>query len=203
MTDWLPELVADWGVAVIALTTFLSCLALPVPASLVMLTGGAFTASGDLPLISVALAALVGAVLGDQVGYMLGVRGRAALEARLTRKPRQAALMERARALIERRGGIGVFLSRWLVSPLGPWVNFAAGAAAMRRPRFTAWAIAGECVWVAIYVGLGRVFAQNLGAVAELASDISGILAGAVVAGALGLWLRAAMRAEKRRKDGH
>ncbi|MFP4326790.1 MAG: DedA family protein [Paracoccaceae bacterium] len=202
MTDWLPELVADWGVAVIAVTTFLSCLALPVPASLVMLTGGAFTATGDLTLLSVALAALAGAVLGDQAGYVLGARGRAALQVRIARKPRHATLMRRASTLIEHRGGIGVFLSRWLFSPLGPWVNFVAGAVSMRRMRFTAWAIAGECVWVAVYVGLGRAFAENLGTVAELASDISGLLAGAVVAVGLGLWLRATLRAEQRRRNG-
>ncbi|MFP4275423.1 MAG: hypothetical protein ACLFRU_10395 [Paracoccaceae bacterium] len=55
---------------------------------------------------------------------------------------------------------------------------------------------------VAVYVGLGRAFAENLGTVAELASDISGLLAGAVVAVGLGLWLRATLRAEQRRRNG-
>lgn len=200
MTDWLPGLVADWGVAVIALTTFLSCLALPVPASMVMLTGGAFTATGDLSLWAVAGGALAGAVLGDQAGYSLGWRGGAALAPRIAAKPRRAAALARARGLVEERGGAGVFLSRWLVSPLGPWVNLVAGAAEMNRARFTLWAVAGECVWVALYVGLGRAFAEYIDAVAEIAADVSGILAGTVVAFGLVLWLRAALRRERRRR---
>ena len=200
MTDWLPELVADWGVAVIALTTFLSCLALPVPASLVMLTGGAFTATGDLALWTVAAGALAGAVLGDQAGYSLGWRAGTALAPRIAAKPRRATALARARGIIEERGGAGVFFSRWLVSPLGPWVNLAAGAAEMHRGRFTLWAVAGEIIWVALYVGLGRAFAEYLDAVAEIAADVSGIIAGAVVAIGLGLWLRAALRREQRRR---
>lgn len=200
MTDWLPALVADWGWAVIAITTFLSCLALPVPASLVMLTGGAFTATGDLALWTVAAGALAGAVLGDQAGYSLGWRAGAALAPRITAKPRRAAALARARGLIEERGGVGVFFSRWLVSPLGPWVNLAAGAAEMHRGRFTLSAVAGEIIWVALYVGLGRAFAEYLDAVAEIAADVSGIIAGGVVALGLGLWLRAALRREQRRR---
>lgn len=200
MTDWLPALVADWGVAVIAITTFLSCLALPVPASLVMLTGGAFTATGDLALWTVAAGALAGAVLGDQAGYSLGWRAGAALAPRITAKPRRAAALARARGLIEERGGAGVFFSRWLVSPLGPWVNLAAGAAEMHRGRFTLSAVAGEIIWVALYVGLGRAFTEYLDAVAEIAADVSGIIAGGVVALGLGLWLRAALRREQRRR---
>ena len=57
MTDLFTALVADWGVPALALITFLSCLALPVPASLAMLSAGAFVASGDLPIFPTLAAA--------------------------------------------------------------------------------------------------------------------------------------------------
>lgn len=48
MSDTLLQLLATYGAPLLALTTFASCLALPVPSSLMMLAAGAFVASGDL-----------------------------------------------------------------------------------------------------------------------------------------------------------
>ncbi|WP_121022556.1 hypothetical protein [Litoreibacter meonggei] len=38
---------AKWGLVVVALPAYFSCLAVPVPTSAVMLAGGAFAAAGD------------------------------------------------------------------------------------------------------------------------------------------------------------
>ena len=68
MTEWLLELVPHYGTWLVAVVTFLSCLALPVPSSILMLAAGGFAASGDLMLWQVTGAALAGAILGDQIG---------------------------------------------------------------------------------------------------------------------------------------
>ena len=65
------SLIADYGVPILFCVTFLSCLALPVPSSLLMLASGGFAATGDLSLTAVLLAAFIGAVLGDNSGYWL------------------------------------------------------------------------------------------------------------------------------------
>lgn len=183
-------LVSRYGAIVLALGTFLSCLALPVPSSLLMLAAGAFVASGDLPLWAAFGAAFLGAVAGDQVGYAIGHRGGGPLIARATRKPAGQRLAERAQAISDRYGGPGVFLSRWLFSPLGPYVNFLAGATGPGWRRFTAWAVAGEAVWVTIYLGLGYAFADQITTVAQIAGNAVGFLAAAAIAALLGLVLR-------------
>lgn len=202
MTDTVFLLVATYGSAALFAVTFLSCLAIPVPASLMMLTGGAFAASGDLPWVSVSLAAYAGALSGDQTGYLIGRSCAWWLEQWAEARRSRAALLARARASLDRWGGTGVFLSRWLVSPLGPYVNFAAGAGRMRWARFSAWSVAGETVWVALYVGLGYLFASSLTAVAEFAADLNGLVAGAVVAVGLGFWLRMMQKRHHERVKG-
>ncbi|MGP1355011.1 DedA family protein [Roseicyclus sp.] len=197
MTEALLALVPVYGVALVALATFLSCLALPVPSSLVMLAAGGFAASGDLVLWQVALAAFGGAVAGDQLGYQVGRAGGRLFGGR-SLPPKQARLLAEARALLHRRGAMAVFLSRWLFSPLGPWVNFAGGAARLPLPHFTRAGVAGEAVWVAVYVGLGAAFADDLLALADILGSASGLLAAVAVAGALALWLRAALRQRRR-----
>lgn len=192
--------VAYYGSTALFAVTFLSCLAVPVPASLMMLTAGAFAASGDLVLSSAVLAAYAGALAGDQAGYLIGRSCAGPLERWAAARRSRDLLLRRARASIEAWGGVGVFLSRWLVSPLGPYVNFAGGAGLMHWGRFSAWGAAGEAVWVGLYVGLGYAFAESLPLIAEFAADFNGVIAGAVVAAGLYLALRVLQKRRGRRR---
>lgn len=194
MSSDLFAAVAIWGASLLALVTFLSCLALPVPASFAMLAAGAFTATGDLSFLTVALAAYVGAVAGDQVGYALGRLGQAPLERVLATRPRRRMLFDRARALTEKHGGPGIFFSRWLVSPLGPYANLAAGLTGMRHATFTFWGMTGEAVWVLLYTGLGRLFAQNIDMIADIAGSITGLAAALALVGVTGYWMTRSLR---------
>ncbi|WP_347313327.1 DedA family protein [Defluviimonas sp. SAOS-178_SWC] len=194
MTDWLLSLVPQYGLWLLAATTFLSCLALPVPSSMMMLAAGGFAASGDLGLVSTIAAALFGAVIGDQAGFAAGRAGGPGLLSRLGRKPSRAKALDRARAILDRRGDVAIFLTRWLFSPVGPWANFAAGAGGLRWLRFTLWSIAGEAVWVALYIGMGHAFAGNLEAAGDLLSSGLGLVGGLAAMLGLGLWLKASLR---------
>ncbi len=189
MTETLIGLIPHYAIPLMFVTTFLSCLALPVPASLVMLTGGALAAGGDLELGAIMAAAYGGALLGDQAGFAIGRWGSHHIDALAARYPKRAALIERARAFTGKWGGPGVYFSRWLVSPLGPYVNFLAGSARMNWSRFTAWDILGEATWVTLYVGLGYVFVDQIQAVADVLSNLSGALAAGLVTIVLGRFL--------------
>lgn len=193
------QLVPVYGLWLVGISTFLSCLAVPIPSSLIMLTAGAFVAAGDLSGPATAATALAGAVIGDQVGYAMGRRG----SRWLTRSSgKSAKLIDRAQILTDNHGGWAVFLSRWLLSPLGPYVNLATGVARMNWLRFTLWDIAGEAVWVTLYLGAGYVFAGRIEAVAEITGTVSGTLAAGAITIGLGLWLAAVVRADRKRKTG-
>lgn len=182
MTDTAIALIPQYGAWLLALVTFGSCLAIPVPSSLMMLAAGAFVASGDLDAWSAFAGALGGAIAGDNAGYLVGRAFTARVDRIAARKGRAGDLARRAADMVERRGGIGVFLSRWLVSPLGPYVNLVAGATSMTWARFALWGAGGEVVWVSIYTGLGYVFADSFIAVGNLAGNMLGALAAGAIA---------------------
>ncbi|MCZ8153704.1 MAG: DedA family protein [Rhodobacteraceae bacterium] len=196
MTETLLALVPEWGALLVALTNFLACLALPIPASLIMLAAGAFTAAGDLSALPLWAAALAGACLGDQSGYWLGRIFGPRLIDRLQRRRRTAALVDRAVTWLERRRLPAIFLSRWLVSALCPYVNFAAGAARINWAGFTIPAIAGECVWVSLYIGLGYTFSADIQELGSVLGNLAAAIASGVVALILGriLWRNAQER---------
>lgn len=199
MSETLFALIADYGVYVIFASAFLSCLALPIPTSLMMLSGGAFAASQDLILWQVVLAAYLGAVLGDQAGFFIGRFGGTPLVERIARTPGRAAVLTRAHRVVDQYGSIGVFFSTWLTAPLGPWVNFIAGATGLGWARFAIWDILGETIWVSVYVGLGMLFAQNISLVADIVGNVVGLLVAVAVAVVMILWIRGALKQKARR----
>lgn len=190
MTETLLALVPEWGALLLALANFLACLALPIPASLVMLAAGAFAAAGDLNALPLWIGALAGATLGDQGGYWLGRLFGPRLLNRLSRHPRGAVMVNRAVASLAERRLPAIFLSRWLVSPLGPYVNFAAGAARINWLGFTLPALAGECVWVSIYIGLGYSFSADIESLGLVLGNLAASIAAGVMTVILGriLW---------------
>lgn len=189
MTDWLLALVPQYGLWLLAATTFLSCLALPFPASILMLTAGGFAAAGDLVLWQAFLAAAAGAVAGDQLGYWAGRGLGLSFLTRLRADPGRDRLLARADALMDRRGELAVFFSRWLVSPLGPWVNLLAGSTGYGWLRFTVTGVAGEAVWAGLYVGTGYGFAGNIQAASDMLGSALGMVGGLGAVVALGYWL--------------
>ena len=204
MTDWLLALVPQYGLWLLAATTFLSCLMVPIPASVLMLTAGGFAAAGDLVLGQAVLAAVAGAVLGDQLGFWAGRGLGRTLLGRLRQDPGRDRLLARADALMGRRGLAAVFLSRWLVSPLGPYVNLIAGSTGYPWGRFSLAGAAGETVWAALYVGAGFAFGGNIALAGNAIGSLLGMIGGAGAVLALGYWLyhsaagQAALRAGPR-----
>lgn len=193
MTAWLLALVPQYGVWLLTFGTFCSCLALPVPCSMMMLAAGGFVAAGDLSLIGCAGGALSGAIAGDQTGYFAGRLSRSLVE----RIGSKAAPLAKATAMLAKRGGVAVFLTRWLFSALGPYINIAAGAANQPWAKFTLFGILGEAVWVGLYIGLGYAFTGNLQAASSMAFEVLGFLAAGAVALGLAVWLAMVLRAER------
>lgn len=179
-------LVPDWGALIVGLANLLACMALPIPASLVMLAAGAFIATGDLSPGTVWTAAILGAVLGDQAGYAIGRLGLTRLAGRFARHRRAVKMGRKAAAWLDRRRVPALFLSRWAVSALGPYINLAAGAARMRWRDFTLPAVAGELVWCSIYLGLGWGFARDIEDIGEALGNLAFAASAGVVALLLG-----------------
>ena len=203
MTDLILTLAADYGVPLLFGVTFLSCLALPVPSSLLMLASGGFAASGDLSLAAVAAAAFCGAIIGDNLGYWIARRFGRRLTRWLATRPRRAALRDKAQIFMHKWGGSSVFFSCWLVAPLGPYVNYVSGLSGFSWPRFALWGMAGEVVWVSLYVGLGYLFTDNIGAISDILGSVSGFLVAIVVAVGLGVWMVQASKARDRKRASH
>ncbi|MCT8999467.1 DedA family protein [Chelativorans intermedius] len=173
----------------------------PLPTSILLMSAGALAADGDISPLALFLWALAGAVTGDQAGYALGrFGGRAALERLMPQRWGRSGLGQ-AEALSARWGSLGIFFSRWLVSPLGPWINITSGIARYSWPRFLFWDVTGESIWIAGYAALGYGFSRSIAGLADFLANLGWLVGAVAVTLLLGWQLRRAMLHSRRAEE--
>jgi membrane-associated protein len=186
VTDQVLAALLVYGLPVLFGVILICSVGIPFPISLMLVAAGSFVEQGDMKLWQVITVASVAAVLGDQIGYSLSRWGGRRVVNRLSRKIGVEANIKQAEALTNRWSGAGIFLSRWLITALGPWVNVASGIAAYPWRRFLFWDVLGELLWVMIYVGIGYAFSNSVQSIAEKLGNLSWVVVGFIVTLILG-----------------
>jgi membrane-associated protein len=118
----------------------------------------AATMGSPTEMVLLGTAVMVGASLGDHVGYLLGRRYGDSLRETKAVARLGVRHYDRATDLLRRRGGLAVFATRLLpvVRTLTP---AAAGASGLEYRRFAPASLAGSATWSAAYVGGGSTVA--------------------------------------------
>ena len=186
MIDQLLAWLSLYGVPAFFVILVVTCAGIPFPDTLMLLAVGSFVEQGEMKLWQVLVVGSAGAIIGDQIGYCLGRWGGRRLVRRITRKVGGADKMKRAEVFSKRWGGAGIFFSRWLVGPLGPWINLSSGITAYPWPRFVLWDLLGEVLWVVLYVMLGYIFSDRVQELADLLGNVTWLIVGVIAAAILG-----------------
>ncbi|MEY2430977.1 MAG: hypothetical protein QOC92_702 [Acidimicrobiaceae bacterium] len=140
-----------------------------VPGETSLILAGALAAQGQLSLPLVIAVAASAAILGDNIGYLIGRRGlRPLLDRPGRRSGRRQRLVARGEAFFQRYGAAAVFFGRWLPG-LRVVASWLAGADHMPWPRFLLWNALGGIGWAAT-IGtaaylIGQSASGSLGAI--------------------------------------
>lgn len=199
MTGQLLEFLTVYGLPAAALLLAIGQFGVPLPTSLALLMLGALAANGDADLVTAFIWALTGATLGDQAGFLTG---RFMVQSAEDHPGLLGGLARKARAAeprMQKWGGSGVFFTRWLFTPLGPAINIASGITGLSWASFTAWGVAGETLWVSIYIALGFTFGSNIETLSGILGNLSMALAMLVLAAFFGWRLKLAFQAAQHR----
>lgn len=155
------------------------------PGETVVILGGVLAFEHSESLILVIVAASVGAILGDTVGYYVGKRwGRTLIDKQLSRfvKPAHVA---RAEEFMMKKGGPGVFIGRFTTA-LRVLVPGIAGVAEMRYRTFAIYNASGGIAWAISMAMLGYLAGQGYTQVEKVAGDVSYAILGLVVVAIVG-----------------
>ena len=160
---------------------------LPVPGETGLITAAVLASQGKLKLELVIALAAAGAIVGDNIGYVIGRKGgRWLLERPGLFHRQRLQVLASGQPFFERHGPKAVFFGRFILA-LRVWASWLAGATHMHWRSFVLWNALGGVTW-ATAIGL---IAYYLGRSAGNAIETFGLfgLAAVLIALAGGLLL--------------
>jgi membrane protein DedA with SNARE-associated domain len=164
--DWLLQTVhsVDPWLRVLIVFGAMACetsilLGLIVPGDTVVLVA-ATAVRGPVEFVSLAVAVVLGSLLGVSIGFWLGhYFGPRIRRSRLGQRIGEKNWI-RAETYLSRRGGIAVAISRFL-PVFHSLVPLVVGSSTMRYRTFIAWTVPACAVWATIYISVGAFAAES------------------------------------------
>jgi membrane protein DedA with SNARE-associated domain len=153
-------------------------LGIPLPGETTLITAALYAGSTHrLNIVLVIIVASAAAIIGDNIGYLIGRFGGYRLLRRYGRYVRvDEAKIKLGRYLFDRHGGKVVFLGRF-VSVLRTYAAFLAGTNTMKWRRFLLCNAAGGIIWACLFA-IGAYAAGNvIRRVGTIVAIVGGILA--------------------------
>jgi membrane-associated protein len=165
LTEWLDDVSAHWWfLVIIFVIAYFDSVVPVVPSETCVIIGGVAAARGDYPLLAVIAVGALGAFLGDNTAYQIGVQFGPRLERRAARRPKTAARLDWASTQIRQRGGLLLITARFIP---GGRTALTLSSGLTRQPRtwFMGWITVAVVIW-ATYASLlgfigGKAFKDN------------------------------------------
>jgi membrane-associated protein len=153
-----------------------------LPGETLVIFAGALAGQGKLDVVALSAAVVIGSVLGDNIGFAVGrwCRQRPGAQ-RVLGRLQPGGRSEKARALLNRRGGAAVFLARF-VGVVRSFVPMAAGLTELPYRRFVPYTAAAGLVWGIGSVLIGYLFGPDAEKLVRTVGTTGAVAAGGAVA---------------------
>ena len=176
----VEHLVETAGYPLLFLVVMAESGGVPVPGETGLITAGILSSSGKLQIELVIAVAAAAAIIGDNIGYLIGRKGgRWVLERPGAFERQRREVLMIGEPFFEKHGPKAVFFGRFILG-LRVWASWLAGATRMHWRSFAIWNALGGICWA---TGIGLI-AYFLGRSADNAIKAFGLygLAAAVLA---------------------
>ncbi len=202
----LQNLLHVLGYPAVTLFVMLESTGIPLPGETMLLLASFYAAiDHQMQLWLIIVCAAAGAIMGDNLGYLVGRTGGRAFVLRFGRylflKPQY---LDRAEKFFAKHGDKTVFFGRF-IAVLRAWAAFLAGVNHMRWRTFVVYNAAGGILWATIYGILGyvagRLFHDNFNEVEHLARIIGWTGAGIIIAVVLAIIIVFRIRRARRSRS--
>ena len=185
---YLLHLIGRYGYLVVFFGVMLESAGVPLPGEAVLIASGALVHRGVLDFGDTLFFGVLGAVIGDQIGYWAGRFGGRPF---VLRWGRYALItperLGHAEAFFDRHGGRAVFLARF-VTGLRVFGALVAGMSWMAWGRFTFYNVLGGTVWATAAVLLGYSLWASISLVEHWVGRVSLLLVAALALAWLVRW---------------
>ena len=157
----VAQWVQQWGYLAVFLGIMLENAGIPVPGETIIVIASVFAGQKILRVELVYAAVVTGAILGDNIGYWIGLKGGRPLLYRLARIGHVSeAQLEATEAQFRRHSDWAVFVGRF-IALLRIFAGPLAGMVHMPWPRFFFFNAAGAVIWAAVVVGIAYKLGEH------------------------------------------
>lgn len=168
-----------------------------VPGETAAILGGVAASRGNASVVLLCVIVVLAAILGDNVGYLLGRKyGTRLLATRVLQ--RREHRVERARRFLQRHGGPAVLAGRYIAF-LRAVIPFLAGTAPLRYRTFLTYNVIGGITWGIGSVLLGYLAGNSYKAIEQALGPATAAIVAAVVIVAVIVWTVRRHRSEHRK----
>jgi membrane protein DedA with SNARE-associated domain len=175
----VEHLVQVFGYPLLFLIVMSESGGLPVPGETGLITAAALASQGKLKIELVIALAAAAAIVGDNIGYLIGRKGgRWLLERPGAFHRQRLQVLEIGQPFFERHGPKAVFFGRFVLG-LRVWASWLAGATRMHWRSFVLWNALGGITW-ATAIGLSAYFLGHSAGNAIEAFGLFGLAAVAI-----------------------
>ena len=165
------EAVAQYGYVAVTLGIFLEDFGLPTPGETLLITGAIFSSQGTLNLWLLLILAWIGGVVGDNVGYLIGIKGGHRLMLRYGgRIGITEARLKQVEGFFDRYGDFVIVFARF-VAILRQLNGIVAGTLEMPWWRFLAFNALGCALWVGFWGGLAYALGSRFHELAAVVNE--------------------------------
>ncbi len=186
--EQILTLIEQYGYLVVLFGVMLESTGVPLPGETILIASGVLAQRGHLDVGDAIVFGILGAVVGDQLGYWVGREGGRPFVLRWGRYVRiTPERLARAEALFDHHGGKAVFLARFFAG-LRVFGALVAGISRMRWSTFAFYNALGGAVWATAAVLVGYFLGSSVGLVQQWLGRATLLLA-VLVAVAAGFYL--------------
>jgi len=169
------------GIGILFETSILVGLVVPGDSIVIVAATGVV---GPVEFVSLVVAVVIGALAGESIGFALGRHfGPRIRASRLGRRIGEQHWV-RAENYLDRRGGIAVFVSRFL-PVLHSLIPLTVGMSSMPYRRFMRWTVPACVLWALAYVSVGSLAAGSYRELSDRLHYAGYIFVGVIVVFAL------------------
>jgi membrane protein DedA with SNARE-associated domain len=143
------------GLAGVFVLMTLESACIPVPSEAIMLFAGFNVSEGNLTLVGIVTAGVLGNLTGSLIAYAAGYYGRIELLDRNRLIHVNRRHLDAADRWFQRHGSATVFFTRMLPI-IRTFISLPAGVARMPLGRFVVFTVAGSIPWVLMLAIVGR-----------------------------------------------
>ncbi|GAA2490661.1 DedA family protein [Winogradskya humida] len=188
-----------WGYLAVAAIILVESFGMPAPGQTIMVAAAIYSSWGRLDIWAVGIIAFVAAVLGDNIGYWIGVRGGRKAVHRFGKyifiTPER---LERAELFFARRGNRIVVVARF-IDGLRQLNGVIAGITAMPWRTFLIYNAIGAALWVGWWTTIAYLLGTHLVEIIDRAHEYKWFAIAAVIL-AIGAYVFFHMRHIRKRK---